>query len=84
MFVVRREVEVVGTAVTEVEAGVWEVATAVSNDLVPYLLSGIFRVVGGGNLNPVPWELGNPASRLPQSVSSVLRLSLLAFSVLFI
>jgi len=26
-----------------------------------------------GNLNPVPWDLDNPASRLPQSVSSVLR-----------
>ena len=72
MFVVGREVEVVGTAVAEVEAGPSEVATAVSNDLVPYLLSRIFRVVGGGNSNPVPWDLDNPASRLPQSVSSVL------------
>ena len=35
-----REVEVVGTVVAEVEAGPSEVATAVSNDLVPYLLSG--------------------------------------------
>ena len=26
-----------------------------------------------GNSNPVPWDLDNPASRLPQSVSSVLR-----------
>jgi len=68
-----REVEVVGTAVAEVEAGSSEVATAVSNDLVPYLLSRIFRWVGGGNFNPVPWDLDNPASRLPQSVSSVLR-----------
>jgi hypothetical protein len=73
VFVVGREVEVVGTAVAEVEAGPSEVATAVSNDLVPYLLSRIFRVVGGGNSNPVPWDLDNPASRLPQSVSSVLR-----------
>ena len=54
MFVVGREVEVVGTAVAEMEAGPSEVATAVPNDPVPYLLSHIFRVVGGGNLNPVP------------------------------
>ena len=85
MFVVGREVEVVGTAVAEVEAGPSEVATAVSNDLVPYLLSRIFRVVGGGNSNPVPWDLDNPASRLPQSVSSVLRrLSSCFFSFVYI
>jgi len=54
VFVVWREVEVVGTAVAKVEAGPSEVATEVSNDLVPYLLSCIFQVVGGGNLNPVP------------------------------
>jgi len=73
VFVVGREVEVVGTAVAEVEAGPSEVATVVLNDLVPYLLSHIFRVVGGEILNPVPWDLDNPASRLPQRVSSVLR-----------
>ena len=84
MFVVGREAEEVGTTVAEVEAGPSEVATAVPNDPVPHLLSRISRVVGRGNLNTVPWYLDNPASRLPQSVSSVLRLSLLAFSVLFI
>jgi len=47
VFVVGREVEVAGTAVAEVEAGPSEVATAASNDLVPSLLSRIFRVVGG-------------------------------------
>ena len=62
-----------------------EVATAVSNDLVPYLLSRIFRVVEGGNLNPVPWDLDNPASRLQQSVSSVLqRLSSCFLSFVYI
>ena len=73
VVVVGREVQAVVIAVAEVEAGPSEFETAEPIVLVPTLLSRIFRVVGGGNLNPVPWNLDNPASRLSQSVSSVLR-----------